>query len=378
MKNPSYTLDAQHMARALALAACGQGLVEPNPMVGCVIAHGEHVVGEGWHTAYGALHAEPEALRAAGERAAGATLYVNLEPCCHEGKTPACTAAIVRAGIRRVVAAHADPFPLVDGRGFEQLRAAGIVVDVGVMETEARDLNAPFLKLICESCPWLIGKWAMTLDGKIATRTGESRWISNEKSREEAHKLRRRVDAIVIGRETAIKDDPMLTARCEDGRTESPSYQRELPLRIVLDSNAQLSPQAKIAQTARVVPTLVAVSMDAPRENCRRLSELGCEVMTFLGNSHGERWHELLVELAGRRMTNVLVEGGAKLLGSLLDDDELDEFHVFVAPKLIGGAAAASPVAGTGVSSVAESKKLRVLRVENLDGDIYVSARRVR
>jgi diaminohydroxyphosphoribosylaminopyrimidine deaminase/5-amino-6-(5-phosphoribosylamino)uracil reductase len=147
----SRTLDAQHMARALELAARGQGLVEPNPMVGCVIAHGEQVVGEGWHGKYGGPHAEPEALRAAGERAAGATLYVNLEPCCHEGKTPACVPAIIQAGIRRVVAAHADPFPLVDGRGFEQLRTAGIVVDVGILEAEARDLNGPFLRSTAKS-----------------------------------------------------------------------------------------------------------------------------------------------------------------------------------------------------------------------------------
>jgi diaminohydroxyphosphoribosylaminopyrimidine deaminase / 5-amino-6-(5-phosphoribosylamino)uracil reductase len=374
-----HRLDAQHMARALALAARGQGFVEPNPMVGCVIAHGDEVVGEGWHAKYGFSHAEPEALCAAAARAAGATLYVNLEPCCHEGKTPACVPTIIAAGIRRVVAAHADPFPLVDGRGFEELRAAGIVVEVGVLESEARELNAPFLKLINQNCPWLIGKWAMTLDGKIATRTGESRWISGEKSREVAQQLRQRVDAIIVGRQTAIVDDPMLTARPNVRPISNPSQSnREPPLRIVLDSKAQLPVDGQLAQSAREFPTLIAVSMDAPRENCRRLSEQGCEVLTFLGNSHVERWNELLMELAGRRMTNVLVEGGATLLGSLLDGDFLDEFHIFIAPKLIGGADAPTPAAGLGVAPIADAKPLRSVRIEQIGTDVYISGRRAR
>ena len=204
-----HELDLWHMQRALALAAAGQGAVEPNPMVGCVIARGAEIIGEGWHRRFGGDHAEVEALRLVGPRAAGATLYVTLEPCCHFGKTPPCTRAILAAGIRRVVAAMPDPFPQVAGGGTAELRAAGVEVELGLLEDDARRLNAPYLKLLQRGRPWVLAKWAMTLDGKIATRTGASRWISGEPSRQAVHALRGRMDAIVVGRETAAA-----TIRC--------------------------------------------------------------------------------------------------------------------------------------------------------------------
>ena len=192
-------LDHWHMVRALELAAQGRGLVEPNPMVGCLIAHGAEIVGEGWHRRFGGPHAEIEALRIAGDHAAGATLYVTLEPCCHHGKTPPCTEAVIKAGVKRVVAAMRDPFPQVDGGGVRALEAAGIAVEVGVGAADAERSNAPFLKLLQQPRPWIIAKWAMTLDGKLASRTGDSKWISNEASRGIAHQLRGRVDAIIVG-----------------------------------------------------------------------------------------------------------------------------------------------------------------------------------
>jgi diaminohydroxyphosphoribosylaminopyrimidine deaminase / 5-amino-6-(5-phosphoribosylamino)uracil reductase len=205
--------DQQYMARALELAVLGQGHVEPNPMVGCVIVAGEQIVGEGWHRRYGGPHAEREALAQAGAAAAGATMYVTLEPCCHHGKTPPCTDAILQAGIRRVVVAHRDPFPQVDGGGIGLLQAAGLDVEVGADGGESRWLNAPYLKLVSDGRPWVIAKWAMTLDGKLAARSGDSRWISGESSRRRVHQLRGRVDAIMVGAGTVRADDPSLTAR---------------------------------------------------------------------------------------------------------------------------------------------------------------------
>src|SRR5262245_56892479 len=205
--------DSHWMLRALDLARRGQGFVEPNPMVGCVIVRDGQVVGEGWHQRFGGEHAEIEALVAAGKQAAGGTRYVTLEPCCHYGKTPPCTEAIIPAGIKRVVAAMRDPYPKVAGGGVRQLEGAGIAVEVGLHEAEARELNAPYLKLLQAGRPWVIAKWAMTLDGKIATRSGYSQWISSDASRAIAHELRGRVDAILIGRRTAQIDDPLLTAR---------------------------------------------------------------------------------------------------------------------------------------------------------------------
>ena len=205
--------DCRHMRRALELALGGEGQVEPNPMVGCVIARGDEVVGEGFHRRFGGPHAEIEALGAAGGRAADATLYVTLEPCCHHGKTPPCTRAVVDAGVQRVVVAQRDPFLAVQGRGIAELQAAGIAVELGLLAAEARRLNAPYLKLVGTGRPWIVAKWAMTLDGKIATRAGESRWISGAASRERVHLLRGRMDAIMVGRETAVRDDPLLTAR---------------------------------------------------------------------------------------------------------------------------------------------------------------------
>lgn len=354
------------MARALELALRGQGAVEPNPMVGCVIAQGQQIVGEGWHTRFGGPHAEIEALAAAGSAAAGATLYVTLEPCCHHGKTPPCTAALIRSAVRRVVVAHEDPFPQVAGGGIAELRQAGIQVDLGLMDQEARELNAPYLKLVRRGRPWILAKWAMTLDGKLATRTGSSRWISGEASRSRVHQLRGRVDAILVGRRTAELDDPLLTARPPGPRVAT---------RIVVDSRARLAQDSQLVRTARDVPVLVAVGPTAAEADCRRLSDAGCEVWTGAADEPAERLLLLLNELGRRRMTNVLVEGGGRLLGSLYDAGELDEVHVFIAPKLAGGQDAAVPLGGLGVEQMSQARWLQTPLVERLGDDLYVHGR---
>ncbi|MCH7727037.1 MAG: bifunctional diaminohydroxyphosphoribosylaminopyrimidine deaminase/5-amino-6-(5-phosphoribosylamino)uracil reductase RibD [Planctomycetes bacterium] len=356
------------MARALKLAARGQGHVEPNPMVGCVIAQGNGTLGEGWHQKFGGPHAEIEALGAAGDRASGATMYVTLEPCCHQGKTPPCTDAIIRAGIERAVVAYGDPFPQICGKGIEALRAAGIQVDVGLLEQQARALNAPYLNLIETGRPWIIAKWAMTLDGKIATHTGDSKWISGEASRAVAHQIRGRVDAIVVGRGTVDADDPLLTARPPGSR---------IATRIVLDSRASLSTDSQLVRTVNEAPVLIVAGPDLLDTKRQQLTDAGCDVLVCDAASRGERLVQLLSELGKRRMTNVLVEGGGQVLGSLLDAGLIDEIHLFLAPKIVGGAAAPSPFAGDGVQSIAQAIQLRDLRIELLDQDVYIRGQRL-
>jgi diaminohydroxyphosphoribosylaminopyrimidine deaminase/5-amino-6-(5-phosphoribosylamino)uracil reductase len=370
------------MRRALELAAQGQGAVEPNPMVGCVIARGAEILGEGWHRRFGGPHAEVGALKLAGARARGATLYVTLEPCCHQGKTPPCTRAVVAAGVARVAAAMSDPFPQVAGGGLAELRAAGIEVQAGILETEARKLNAPYLKLLSTGRPWIIAKWAMTLDGKIATRTGDSRWISCEASRQVTHQLRGRVDAIVVGRGTAAADDPLLTARPPTRDPQAgapgappPGTRLRVALRIVVDTRASLSLDSQLVRTAREVPVLIAASVEATTADCIRLEKAGCEVHVCAGATPQARLEHLFDELGKRRMTNVLVEGGSRLLGSLFDARLIDEVHVFIAPKLAGGEAAPGPIAGEGADPIAAAMALDDVVVQPIDGDIYLRGR---
>ena len=359
-------LDTWHMQRALELATRGQGFVEPNPMVGCVVVLGAEIIGEGWHRRFGGPHAEVEALRLAGRRAAGATMFVTLEPCCHHGKTPPCCDAIIEAGIQRVVVAQRDPFPKVNGGGVARLEAAGVQVEVGLLAVEARQLNAPYLKLIETGKPWIIAKWAMTLCGKTATRTGSSRWISNPESRKIVHALRGRVDAVVVGRETARRDDPLLTARPPGPRA---------PLRVVLDTRATLSSESQLVATAGETPVLVAIGQEAAEADCRRLSDAGCEVFVCQGDDHAARLDALLAELGRRRLTNVLIEGGGQLVGSLLEAGQIDEVHAFIAPKLVGGAAAPTPIGGTGLAEMSLALTLDAPTVRQVDSDVYVTGR---
>lgn len=370
--------DVRWMRRALEVARLGEGSVEPNPMVGCVIVKDGKLIAEGWHGHFGGPHAEIEALRKAGSNAKGSTLYVTLEPCCHYGKTPPCTEAILPSGIRRVVVAMRDPFPKVSGGGIRQLSDAGILVDVGICEAEAAKLCRPYLHLIQHHRPWVMAKWAMTLDGKIATRASSSRWISGAKSRAIVHQLRGRVDAIMVGRQTAEVDDPMLTARPEElaalpelSALATTGFPR-VATRIVIDSKARLSLNSKLVKTAKQIPTLIAVGPEADESHIRRLSSAGCEVLPFVAETYYERHLQLLEELGRRKMTNVLVEGGSQLLGGLFDGGLIDEVHVFVAPKLIGGQKAPSPIAGAGIAQMQNALTLGDFEANRLDDDLYL------
>ncbi len=361
------TLDHWHMELALQLAARGQGHVEPNPPVGCVIARGAEVVGLGWHRRYGGPHAEVEALRTAGPLAQGATLYVTLEPCCHRGKTPPCTEAILHSGVRRVVAAMQDPFPQVQGKGLEQLRRAGLEVEQGLLEGEARKLLAPYLKRVETGRPWVIAKWASTWDGKLATHQGHSRWISNEASRRVVHQLRGRMDAIVVGSGTVLADDPQLTARPPGPRTAT---------RIVLDFRGRTPEQACVVRTAREVPTLIVTGKQVSGQRRRAWEQAGCEVLVQEEPDPLERWDQLLQELGRRRMTNVLVEGGARVLGQLLAAGQVDEVHLFLATKLLGGQAPSPQSLDLpGADTIQQALHLEPPQVQVLGGDVYLQAR---
>lgn len=356
--------DETWMRRAIDLAERGRGHVEPNPLVGAVIVRDGQNVGEGWHARFGEAHAEVNALAAAGDAARGATLYVTLEPCCHHGKTPPCADAILHAGIARVVAATLDPFPLVAGQGATRLRDAGVVVEVGTCAELARRQNAPYLTLLSSGRPYVHAKWAMTLDGKIATRTGDSRWISNDESRRLVHALRGRVDGILVGIGTALADDPQLTARPTGPRTAS---------RVVLDSCLNLPLASQLVRTAREVPTLVASTAAASAHAVDALRAHGCEVLTLPADSRGRTSiAALLAELGRRRWTNLLVEGGAAVLGAFLDAGMIDEVHVFVAPILAGGEHARTPIGGEGVKQIAAACRLAGSEVLAVGDNVYV------
>jgi diaminohydroxyphosphoribosylaminopyrimidine deaminase/5-amino-6-(5-phosphoribosylamino)uracil reductase len=352
------------MLRALELAERGRGHVEPNPLVGAVLLRDGKMVGEGWHQQFGQAHAEVNALAHAASAARGSTLYVTLEPCCHHGKTPPCTDSIIAAGITRVVAATLDPFVQVAGQGVAALRGAGIAVEVGLCETEARIQNAPYLKLLTTGRPYVHAKWAMTLDGKIATGTGDSRWISNDASRKRVHELRGRVDGIIVGIGTVLADDPLLTARPPGPRTAN---------RVILDTRGRLPLSSQLVRTARSIPTLVVIAPVC--ENDERLRSAGCEVLQLSSKTARPDIVDLLCELGRRRWTNVLVEGGSTVLGSFFDARAMDEVHVFIAPRLAGGHAAPSPIGGDGFRKIADADWLDDLWVEMLDGDLYVHGR---
>jgi diaminohydroxyphosphoribosylaminopyrimidine deaminase / 5-amino-6-(5-phosphoribosylamino)uracil reductase len=366
--DPWTTQETAWMREALALAAKGAGGAEPNPLVGCVLVKNNQVIGRGYHTRYGSAHAEVEALRSLGDQtdAKGSTAFVTLEPCSHFGKTPPCADALIAAKVSRVVIAQLDPSPQVDGRGLAKLQQAGIQVEVGLLESEARDLNAPYLKRLTTGLPWVIAKWAMSLDGKIATQAGESQWISCEQSRAEAHQIRGRLDAILIGSGTVLADDPLLTAR--------PSGPR-VPRRVVFDSQARLPLNSRLVGSVQEAPlTLVTTDQVAAAREAEFL-ERGVSVWKFKG-SERERIAAALTRLAAEGVTNVLVEGGPKLLGQFAAANQIDELQIYIAPKIIGGDSAPGPIGAPGWSQLAACPTLRLMSQQQLGPDLKLVYRR--
>ena len=362
---PEGTDPAKCMVRALELAERGRGWVEPNPMVGAVVARDGCIVGEGFHQRFGGPHAEPNAIAAAGQACRGATLYVTLEPCTHHGKTPPCVPAVVAAGFARVVAAMIDPDPRNQGRGIEQLRAAGLDVEVGLLEADAQRLNVPFTKLTTRGLPFVTAKWAMSLDGKTATRTGESHWISSAPSRQLVHTLRGQVDAILVGVGTALADDPLLTARPPGPRVAA---------RIVADSQARLPVESRLVRSVADAPLIVATLESAPSERRAALAAAGAETLVLPEERGRVSLPALMAELGRRRMTNVLLEGGGELCAAALAAGLVDKVLAFIAPKLIGGRDARTPVEGYGAATMAQALQARDWAVRRVGDDALIEA----
>lgn len=356
--------DRAFMQRALELAARAQGLTSPNPLVGAVVVRDGRVVGEGYHREAGAPHAEVEALKAAGDRARDATLYVTLEPCVHQGRTGPCVPEILRAGVNRVVVAVADPNPKVNGRGITALTEAGVEAVAGILETEARELNRPFFTFMREHRPFVILKAALTLDGKIAAWDMTSRWITGEPARQAAHRLRSRVDAVAVGIGTVLADDPLLTVRLPE------PWPRE-PFRVVVDSRARTPLAARILTAGRPERTLIAVSESAPRDRVRLLEAMGVTVLTFPARDGRVDLAALVRVLAEREVVSLLLEGGAELNAAFLEAGLVDRVALFLAPLLLGGTGAPSLIAGKG-RSLKEAFRLQRVAVSHVGDDILI------
>jgi diaminohydroxyphosphoribosylaminopyrimidine deaminase/5-amino-6-(5-phosphoribosylamino)uracil reductase len=366
--------DRAHLARAIELARRGAGSVKPNPVVGAVVARGEESLGEGWHEEFGGAHAEVNAIEACGlEDLSEATLYVSLEPCCHEGKTPPCTDAILQAQIKRVVVASDDPTEKASGRGLGILRDEGVQVILadGELAAGARLLNQAFRKHARVGRPWVLFKSAMTLDGKVATRSGDSKWISGEDSRELAHRWRAAVDAVVVGIGTALADDPQLTAR-PDGLLAELGIQ---PRRVVFDSLARLSPSSRLVVAAAEIPVTVIVSRAAARADTEALEAAGAQVLVATGENEPARVRSGLDQLGSLGVTSALLEGGPHLAGAFLDAGEIDEIRLFLAPLLLGGSAARDPLEGEGVERISEALRAITFECESIGEDLLISAR---
>jgi diaminohydroxyphosphoribosylaminopyrimidine deaminase/5-amino-6-(5-phosphoribosylamino)uracil reductase len=357
--------DEQFMRLALRLAGRGVGYTSPNPMVGAVVVRNGQVVGKGYHRKAGTPHAEIHALQEAGSQAQGATLYVTLEPCNHQGRTPPCSEAILRSDVARVVVGCSDPNPRVSGGGADYLRSQGILVEEGILEDKCFRLNEPFIKHVTTGSPLVVAKAAASLDGKIASRLGDSRWISNERSRRFVHRLRHAVDAILVGVGTVISDDPSLTARL-------PGKKGNNPLRIILDTHLRIPPESRVVSQANEVPTLIASGPEPYQKRKSALEARGVEIVS-LPLARGRVSLSALVEHLGNRdITSLLVEGGAEVHGAFFYDNLVDKVYLFFAPKIIGGSSAVPVVGGIGAASVADALPLRDLKLRRFDDDIMI------
>ncbi|HEX6021403.1 MAG TPA: bifunctional diaminohydroxyphosphoribosylaminopyrimidine deaminase/5-amino-6-(5-phosphoribosylamino)uracil reductase RibD [Solirubrobacter sp.] len=361
--------DHEHLARAIELAEGGRGRTSPNPLVGAVIVRDGQVLGEGFHAELGGLHAERAAIDSAAGDVRGATMYVSLEPCCHTGRTPPCTEAILQAGIRRVVVGSDDPTEKAAGRGLGILRDEGVEVDLadGELAARARRLNQPFRKHARTGRPWVLFKSAMTLDGKVATRTGDSKWISGEDSRRLSHRWRAEVDAVAVGIGTALADDPQLTARIE-GVTRQPR-------RIVFDSEARLPLDSQLVRGAGEVPLTVVVTRAAPRTAVDALEVAGAEIVVATGANEPDRVRNALAQLGTAEITSILLEGGPHLAGAFLDAGEVDEIRLFLAPVVLGGSSARDPLEGEGAERIAAAVRALSLDCERVADDVLITAR---
>lgn len=357
--------DEKYMRLALELAEKGRGLTSPNPYVGAVVVKGGRIVGKGYHKKAGGPHAEIYALRQAGSRAKGATLYVSLEPCRHYGRTPPCADTIISSKVKRVVAAMKDPNPLNNGRGFSDLRKKGIEIKVGILEDEARKLNEAFVKYITTKIPFVTVKAAQSLDGKIATRSGDSKWITCECSRRVTHHLRGKVDAILVGVETILKDNPLLSVRVKNKNLKQPA-------KIILDSRLRMPSTARIFSKDSPGKVIIATTKLASENKLKVLEKKGAEIL--ISESEGGRvdLKSLLKTLAQRGITHLLIEGGGEVIASAFEASVVDKVLFFIAPKIIGGRQAPTSVEGLGINRISQAIRLRDIRLETICDDFLV------
>ncbi|ADL52542.1 bifunctional diaminohydroxyphosphoribosylaminopyrimidine deaminase/5-amino-6-(5-phosphoribosylamino)uracil reductase RibD [Clostridium cellulovorans] len=358
-------MNESYMRRALELAKLGAGRVSPNPMVGAVIVKNGEIIGEGYHKQYGGPHAEVNAIASVSDNGEleGSTIYVTLEPCCHYGKTPPCTKAIIDNKIKTVVIGTLDPNPLVAGKGVEILRAEGIEVIVGVLEEECLKINESFMKYIKTKTPFVIMKAAMTLDGKIATSTGDSKWITNEESRINVHKLRNKVSGIMVGINTVLKDDPELTCRLEGGAS---------PKRIIVDSGLKIPLNAKVLNAKDKVEVIVATTRKADESKVEVLERQGVKVIIVPEKEQKVNLKKLMEELGNLKVDSVLLEGGGTLCFSALEEGIIDKVQFYIAPKIIGGENSKTPVEGVGINKIKDAINVKDLRVSTFGGDILI------
>lgn len=355
--------DLEYMKLAIKLARKGAGFVNPNPMVGAVIVKNNKIIGQGYHERYGGLHAEINALENCSESPIGATLYVTLEPCCHYGKTPPCVEAIIQSGITSVVIGTLDKNPLVSGKGAEILRKNNIEVRIGILEDDCIRLIKVFQKYITTAYPFVLMKYAMTMDGKIATYTNNSKWISSEKAREQVHKTRHEFSAIMVGVNTVIQDNPLLTCRLENGRN---------PTRIICDTNLRTPVSSKIIQSARLIETYIATSNDSKKKmNIYR--QYGCKFIHVKKKNGHINLAELMRYLGQMKIDSVLLEGGSTLNWSALDQRIVDEVQIYLSPKIFGGTAK-TPVSGQGVSMPTDAIKLRPYAISQIGTDYLLES----
>lgn len=365
--------DKRYIRLTLDLAAKARGHSVPNPMVGAVVVRSGRIVGLGFHRTAGQEHAEIVALRQAGKKARGATLYVSLEPCAHRGRTGPCTEAILRSGVARVVAAMVDPNPACRGRGVASLRRNGIRTTVGILKEEAAKLNEVFVTWMKQARPFVTVKVAQSLDGKIATSTGASQWISGPEARRFVQKLRSQVDAILVGVETVLQDNPRLTVRLKSGQgLRVNGRNQKQPVRVILDSKLRTPPSARLFSSK--APVVVATLKGSSRARERRLTQAGAQVLRLPAQSERVRLKALLKQLASREISHLLIEGGSEVIASAFEARIVDRLFCLVAPKIIGGRTAPTAVGGSGIVSLSEALLLKSVSVRPLGKDLLVSA----
>lgn len=352
------------MEIALDLARKGVGKVNPNPLVGAVIVNDGKIIGKGYHESYGKAHAEINAFKDAGAKLLeGSTMYVTLEPCSHYGKTPPCVDQIIENRIKRVVIGMVDPNPLVSGKGVKKLQEAGIDVTVGILEDECKKLNEVFIKYITKKKPFVVLKTAMSLDGKISTASGESKWITDKEARENVHTLRNELTAIMIGIDTVIIDNPELTCRIPNGRN---------PIRIVVDSKLRIPYDSKILETAKKFKTIIATTEKASKEKIHKLKDLGIIVIETKSKNEKVDLKDLMLKLGKQNIDSILLEGGSTLNYSALESGIVDKILVYIAPKIIGGIKSKTPVGGSGISNLKDAFKVRELSTSIIGKDILL------